>query len=482
MTVSPLQPPFRPKDFDYLQAHGISASEAHAQLQRLTQPPVTRQLERTCTVGDGVLRLDDDAISEALATWKRLEGARQFEKWVPASGAASRMFRDLTAGDRHALATFARNLDRFPFADQLLETTRGNRDPQVLARSLIGEPLGFGQLPKALIPFHNYPEGPRSAFDEHIAEARLLGPHEPALTFTVSSDHRPEFERALDRVPTGPCRIHFTEQDVASSTLAWDPSENDLVRDEEGNPLLRPGGHGALLANLNRAASSHLFVRNIDNIQPADRQADVVRWKMILGGLALGYGRRIAAAMRDLAMSQDLDSEPLIQLLAELGLAGSSDTDSEHLRQLLDRPLRVCGVVLNEGEPGGGPFWVRLPNGEVRPQIVESAEVDINDSNQAEIWNAATHFNPVDIACVIERGDSSRFHLPEFADPSAVFVNTRSVRGRDARVLERPGLWNGSMAYWHTVLVEVPASTFAPVKSVFDLLRPEHQPLPGPHA
>ena len=480
MTTTPLQPPFRPADLDYLQAHGISAGEAHAQLQRLTQPPTTRRLVRTCTLGDGILRLDDEAIEEALVAWEKLDGARQFGKWVPASGAASRMFRDLAAEDPQALTTLSRNLERFPFADQLLEATRGNRDPQVLARSLIDQPLGFGQLPKALIPFHSYPEGPRTAFDEHIAEARLLGPQEPALTFTVSAEHRNEFEQALDTLPTGPCRIHFTEQDVASSTLAWDPEREDLVRDDDRYPQLRPGGHGALLSNLDRAASSHLFVRNIDNIQPADRQTEVVRWKMVLAGLALDYSRRIAAAVRELAITDEPEREPLVQLLGELGLVDATDSDLEHLRKLLDRPLRVCGVVSNEGEPGGGPFWVQLPNGEIRPQIVESAEVDLTDAGQAEIWNSATHFNPVDIACVIERGDGSRFHLPDFADPSAVFVNTRSVRGRDARVLERPGLWNGSMAYWHTVLVEVPASTFAPVKSVFDLLRPEHQPLPRP--
>lgn len=476
MSESNSSSPLRRRDIEFLERKGIREAEAHAQLQRLTQSPATRRLDRACAIGEGILAADDELIERALDAWQQFDGARRFEKWIPASGAASRMFSELLVGDEQALVRLARELERFAFAEDLLRATDGDRDPVALATALVDAPLGYGELPKALIPFHRYPEGPRTAFEEHVAEAQLLGNGEPILTFTVSAEHRPLFEQAAIEQPVGPCRIHLSEQGVASSTLAWDAQAGDLVRDADGRPLLRPGGHGALLGNLNRAAGSHLFVRNIDNIQPASRHAEVVRWKQVLAGLALYFSREIAAAMRELAGPGTPDTEPIVALLGDLGLAGPIEADPEQLQHWLDRPLRVCGVVANDGEPGGGPFWVQLPNGEVRPQIVESAEVDRSDRRQTKIWEASTYFNPVDIACVLERGDGSRYHLPDFADPSAVFVNTRSVNGRDAGVLERPGLWNGGMAYWHTVLVEVPEWTFAPVKSVFDLLRPEHQP------
>lgn len=463
------------RDLDFLESQGISKAEAHAQVQRLTQEPTTRRLKRACTIGDGILAADDELIEGALEAWRQFDGATGFEKWIPASGAASRMFRELIVGDDQALATLARELERFPFAERLLEATNGERDPQLLATALVDEPLDYDQLPKALIPFHRYPEGPRTALVEHIAEARLLGDGVPALTFTVSPEHRSLFEQAVVEQSIGACRIQLSEQSPGSSTLAWDAEAENLVRDTEERPVLRPGGHGALLGNLNRAASSHLFVRNIDNILPAPRHAEVVHWKRVLAGLALSFSREIAAAMRELAGPGNADLDSIVEMLEALGLQGPIDGDPEQLMRWLDRPLRVCGVVANEGEPGGGPFWVQLPNGEVRPQIVESAEVEMSNPDQARIWSQATHFNPVDIVCVLERGDGSRYHLPDFADPSAVFVNRRTVNGCDVRVLERPGLWNGGMAYWHTILVEVPAWTFAPVKSVFDLLRPEHQ-------
>lgn len=470
-------PPLAADDFRYLEQQGIGRATAEAQLRHLAQPPAARRLVAPCTLTDGVIALDRKAVDDALRNWDRYRGAERFETWIPSSGAASRMFGDLAAGDPHALAALKREIERFPFARSLLEATDGDLRAEVLARALVEEPLGYGDLPKALIPFHSYSEGARTALEEHVAEARLYGREVPRLTFTVSPEHRALFERARRGLPSGECKLRFSEQSRASSTLALDIERGEVIRDAEGRPALRPGGHGALLENLDRAASGHLLVRNIDNVQPARLHGEVARWKKVLGGVALGLATEVDTALRQLADNDlaDADFEAVTALLRRLGLAGEVPRQHRRLRSLLDRPLRVCGVVRNEGEPGGGPFRVRLPNGEVRSQIVESAEVDHQDPEQAEMWAASTHFNPVDIACILERSDGSRYSLAEFCDSSAVFVNQRLVDGRQARVLERPGLWNGGMALWHTVFVEVPRFTFTPVKSVFDLLRPEHR-------
>jgi len=373
----------------------------------------------------------------------------------------------------------AAELDRFPFAGDLIEATGGSRDAITLTRALVGYPgLGFSQLPKGLIPFHAYPDGARTPLLEHIEEARLYGAQVPRLTLTVSPEHRGHFEDALAGLKNR-CQVDLTEQSPTSRTLAYDAERSDVVRDRDGLPVLRPGGHGALLENLLGSSSRHLFVRNIDNIQPKPTHQHIADWKRTLGGIALDFSERISSALQAIKCKpEELKHGSIERLLGELGIsaAQASMRDAHHWIQLLDRPLRVCGVVRNEGEPGGGPFWVRLPNGEVRPQIVESAEVAVTDPAQAEIWRSATHFNPVDMACVIGRPDGSRYRLDDYCDRSAVFITERSINGHPVRALERPGLWNGSMAYWHTVFVEVPASTFAPVKSVFDLLRPEHQP------
>ncbi len=480
------------QDLEFLAAQGIDKDSANQQLVFLVDPPPPRQLHSACTVGTGILQLDTTQVHHALDFWQKHNGPARFEKWIPASGAASRMFHQMAVQDAEALQNLASNLDRFPFANELLDATNGSRSPELLAQALVGVPadtpakgsalpqasgLNFGALPKALIPFHRYPEGSRTPLEEHIAEALHYGLGEPRLTLTVSPEHRALFESTLAEQSPGSCNVELTEQSAASRTLAYDPEAGTVVRNRDGLPVLRPGGHGSLLTNLAASRSDHLFVRNIDNIQPAAIHPQIAHWKKILGGLALDFSRRISNTLRELdAGSAGIDAQSIEQLLRHLGLA-ESPVDPAHWRALLDRPLRICGMVRNQREPGGGPFWVQLPNREVRPQIVESAEVDLDNPQQAAIWRSSSHFNPVDLACVIGRPDGTRYRLEDFRDPSAVFVTDRSVAGRKVRALERPGLWNGSMAYWHTVFVEVPASTFAPVKSIFDLLRPEHQPL-----
>jgi hypothetical protein len=304
----------------------------------------------------------------------------------------------------------------------------------------------LSRVPKALIPFHAYPEGARTAFEEHLFEAAETIRDAGGLCrvhFTVSPEHRALFEEKLSEArprvegATGArFAVSFSEQTPSTDTIAGDP-DGGPFRTASGALLFRPGGHGALLANLAdvaREGGDVVLVKNVDNVVPDARRAPTLLWKRLLSGLLVQIER----------------SSPR------------------------ERPIRVCGVVRNEGEPGGGPFWVDGPGGPSL-QIVESAQVDTKDAGQAAIWKTATHFNPVDLACSLQDRAGKPHDLARFVDENAVFIASRTHDGRPLKALERPGLWNGAMAFWETVFVEVPGETFAPVKTALDLLRPEHR-------
>jgi hypothetical protein len=307
---------------------------------------------------------------------------------------------------------------------------------------LAPEGLGYAELPKALIPFHRYPDGPRTALEEQVIEAgRYASDRERAcrLSFTVPPSYEERFRRlagaAAERSGVAP-RLQLTHQEPATDTLAVD-LDGGPARCADGSLLLRPGGHGALLGNLERSGADVAVVKNIDNVVPDRLKDTTARWKKLL----VGY---------------------LTSLQAALG-------------QHLQRPLRVCGVVPNQGQPGGGPFWVHGADGRLSVQIVESAQVDLNDREQRAVWQSATHFNPVDLVCALRDPRGQPYALGRYVDPQAVFIAAKHHAGEPLRALEHPGLWNGAMADWYTVFVELPAETFAPVKTVLDLLRPEHQ-------
>jgi len=301
-------------------------------------------------------------------------------------------------------------------------------------------------MPKALVPFHHGPGGARTPVDEHLEEAIETVRDARGVCrvhFTVAPEWRGPFKAALhamtpplEAVSGAELQVTFSSQDPSTDTLAVD-EENNPFRREDGSLLFRPGGHGALLPNLEATWGDVVFVKNIDNVQPRSRAAETILWKKLLAGL-------------------------LVETLERLGDPG--------------RPVRVCGVVRNEGEPGGGPFWVAGPDGAPSLQIVEASQVDHSDADQKAIWQSSTHFNPVDLVCALRAPDGTPWNLDRFVDPDTVFIARKSKDGRVLMALERPGLWNGAMSRWHTVLVEVPIGTFTPVKSVFDLLRPEHQP------
>lgn len=462
---------------------GISTEEAQRQLRLFAKPPPALRLDRPCTLGDGILALSDAARAAAQTAYAGAAEAARLRKFVPASGAATRMFQPMLAlregpgrRDRAALAAraqtdadarealvFIDNLDRFAFADALRAAlTRGGHDLDRLRTDgdltpvfdALLAPGGFAAaaLPKALLLFHRYPDGPRTAFEEHLIEGATYargGDGMARLHFTVSPEHEPTFAAALARV-RAECEqrsdarfeVTFSTQKRATDTIAVD-GDNRPFRAADGRLVLRPGGHGALIENLNDLGADLVFIKTIDNIQPEHLRGSTREWMRVLTG-------------------------HLVVLQAELAAT-------------FDRPLRVVGVVRNTGEPGGGPFWVREPDGTVSMQIVESAQVDQRDAAQREVFAAATHFNPVFMACGVRDRTGGPFDLRRFVDPSAVFIARKSKDGRALQALERPGLWNGAMARWHTVFVEVPLDTFTPVKTINDLLRPAHQPRKSNH-
>jgi hypothetical protein len=508
-----------------LAAHGIEPAEAERQLDLLRHPPRPFRLLRPCTPGDGVRQLDEEQQRAARSAWRTAVAAGGAAKLVPASGAASRMFKSLralleenpfpspaelsrraAAGDEAArdLDRLWRDLPRFPFFDELtavcaargkpLRDLRENRDGERLLRLLVEEDgLGLADLPKALIPFHRYPAGSRTALEEHLREgAGYLTDqnHRCRFHFTIAPEARERFaaeaaegRRRLQRDRDAVAEVEFSEQHAGTDTVAID-ADGEPFRLDDGSLLLRPGGHGALLRNLGNLDARWVLIKNVDNVAPEPTHELVAHWQQVLGGLLVDLatrahehlrrlagepgGEEIAAAVRFVA--DDLG----VPAAAAWGELAASEV-TRRLREQLDRPLRVCGVVVNSGEPGGGPFWVERTDGTVSAQIVERAEVPADEAEQLAVFGASTHFNPVQIAASLRDAESRPYDLAQFTDPRAVFLAKKSHAGRDLLALERPGLWNGGMAGWNTIFVEVPPETFTPVKTVFDLLRPEHQ-------
>ena len=497
-----------------LAAAGISTAEAERQIELLREPPAAAELVRPCTVGDGLRVLSESEWPGLEASWREAAAAGRFSKLVPASGAASRMFARLeevrsgpslarralaeraAGGDAAAAAVdmLLSRIDDLPFAGELARTgALHGRDlggwatsddyPRVLDAILGDDGLGFARRPKALIPFHRYAEGSLTAFDEQLAEARdylRSGGARASVHFTVSEDSLGEFEAAAaGSVLARGCEITWSTHHVSTSPLTLE-TDGGPARTATGSLLLRPGGHGALLRNLAAHDGDLVYLKNIDNVLPEWRREPVVSWQRLLGGLAAQLAARARRLLRELLAggSPAVVEEAVAFCRDAIGReppTGDFESTRAALIDLLDRPLRVCGMVPNAGEPGGGPFWVRTADGGAHPQIVEAAQVDRTDPEQERVFSSSTHFNPVMIVAALRRHDGTAHALDRFVDPRAVFVSRKPFEGRVLTVLERPGLWNGAMAGWNTVFVEVPLDTFAPVKTVLDLLRPAHQ-------
>jgi hypothetical protein len=367
----------------------------------------------------------------------------------------------------------------------------------ILEALLLPEGLGYAEKPKALIPFHRYPEGLRTALEEHLAEAVRLVRDQSALCrlhFTVSVGNETEIRASLESLRAKPAyaasrfRLSTSVQDPATDTLAVDEGDRPS-RNPDGSWITRPAGHGALVENLSRSGGDLVLIKNIDNVVPDRLKPGIIAWRRILGGYLVMLQERVFDFLRRLRKRAD---PPLLRAAAEFAeqnlglrlperLARSDSTDrgteglADYLIRILNRPSRVCAMVRNTGEPGGGPFWVRHADGSLRLQIVEQPQINMHDEGQRNIAARSTHFNPTDLVCGLLDADGRPFRLADFVDESAYLITAKSKQGKILKALELPGLWNGSMAEWNTVFVEVPVENFNPVKTVNDLLRSSHQ-------
>ncbi len=505
-----------PKDLDQLSAKGITPWKLQSQLLRFEQGFPYMRLLAAARPGNGILVLDSERQSQAVDRWRSyLADGGEVVKMVPASGAASRMFKALFAflsgaddvpAQGSPVKELIDNIDRFPFRDQLDSTLRrlhglslvqivaAGRYKDLIAAIVNPEGMNYGNLPKGLLSFHSYPGSqPRTPLEEQLVEGASMACRSDGTVhvhFTVSPDHRELFNEKLAAVVPGleaslgvKFVVTLSEQKQSTDTVAVD-LDNEPVRDADGNLQFRPGGHGALIENLNELDSAVVFLKNIDNVVPDSRRADTIRYKEVLGGFLIETRDKIAAYLERLNTGRyDIaDLREMIRFLHDTISVRydemKSMEDAElalYIKSKFNRPLRVCGMVRNEGEPGGGPFLAFNPDGSSSPQILESHQIDPDNKEYQAMVSQATHFNPVDLVCYTKDADGRHYDLTAYVDNNAGFISSKSIHGVEVKALELPGLWNGAMSDWNTVFVEVPISTFNPVKTVNDLLRPAHQ-------
>jgi hypothetical protein len=472
------------------------------------------KLLRAAMVGDGIVRLNEEELM-GLAERFEQDTSTSALKFIPASGAASRMFKSLYEylDDPEALKDnnneyidfFIGNIEKFAFYDDLEAALKkeGKHLQEVIKQGdfvtliktlLLDNGLGYGTLPKGLLKFHRNQHHTTTPFEEHLFEAACYAAGssgEVHLHFTVSPEHRTDFEKLAESVlPVYEkrfdlvCRVGFSVQKESTDTLAVD-QDNEPFRNDDGSILFRPGGHGALLDNLNDMEEELIFIKNIDNVVPEKYSKATVLYKKALAGKLLEIRDKAFSLLNELD-NKELSVSRAAEIFAIIRTAfcyesheipdfQRLDSARDYLKGILNRPVRVCGVVKNLGEPGGGPFWATNSMGDVTLQIVESSQVDHDNLHQHRIFTEATHFNPVDIVCYVYNYKGEKFDLKQYVDNSACFISSKSKDGRELKALELPGLWNGAMADWLTVFVEVPVETFNPVKTVNDLLRPMHQ-------
>jgi len=507
-------PMFTPEDLAQIQKKGITPQQIETQLSYFASGFPFLKLYGSATVEKGIMHLNTEEENQYISIWETyLKGNGKVFKFVPASGAASRMFKDLFGfidsqtgkPETKFEINFFQHIRQFAFASELEKACLKNTSKTInqlveegnyttIVRNLLmPEGLNYGALPKGLLLFHAYPEGSRKAVVEHLAEGALYASDADGnvnVHFTVSPEHRALFEAEIsvsaltvEKAFGVHFNIGFSEQKSNTDTIAADIN-NEPFRDDKGKLVFRPGGHGALIENLNDLDGDIVFVKNIDNVVPDSLKGITVRYKKLLAGILVSLQKQIFEYI-EIIESGKYDHEKLLEIIhflqAQLCLRNPETKileDSElalYLKHKLNRPIRVCGMVKNAGEPGGGPFLAYNQDGTISLQILESSQIDLNDPEMSIMFNQGTHFNPVDMVCSLKDYKGEKFDLTKFVDPQTGFISIKSKNGKELKALELPGLWNGSMSDWNTVFVEVPLTTFNPVKTINDLLRPEHR-------
>lgn len=474
---------FSTPDTEQIKTHGLTPEIVAQQLADFVRGFPYANITRPATVGNGIIELSDIDITRYAEKYTAAQATKKIVKFVPASGAATRMFRDLfeflnTGTMNDVTLRVLDNLDKFAFWDdlrQFLPDTPTVRDK--IACMLTNAGLDYGNLPKGLIAFHKYDTYSRTALEEHLVEGAQYAVANGTvhIHFTVSPEHLAGFHALLARaVPEYSARygvkydITMSNQSTSTDTIAVNP-DNTPFRTDDGRLLFRPAGHGALIENLNNIDADIVFIKNIDNVTTDELRGDTIKYKHVLAGLLLSLQARAFEYLNNF-VAYDLN-EIRTFIKNDLCVRTSDDAPAEMLRQILNRPIRVCGMIKNIGAPGGGPFWVRDEHGTESLQIVESSQIA---PDARDIMNASSHFNPVDLVCGTRDAHGKPFDLTAFVDHKAGFISEKSYGGHALRAMERPGLWNGAMAHWNTVFVAVPASTFTPVKVVTDLLSSSH--------
>ena len=501
------------RDLKQIADKGISEKQIENQLNEFKTGFPFLRLEAAASVERGIVATTAESREKFEKCWEQFKAAgNKVVKFVPASGAASRMFKDMFAfvdAEYDKPTTdfekkYFENIEKFAFYDELNDSCQKNEGkdiPTLLAEGnykavasqmLRAEGLNYGQLPKGLLLFHKYAEGPRTPMEEHLVEAALYAASngEAHIHFTVSHEHMPLFrQKVADKADFYAQKfgvkydISFSEQKPSTDTVAANP-DNTPFRNADGSLLFRPGGHGALIENLNEIDADIIFIKNIDNVVPDRLKDETVTYKQVIAGVLVSLQQKAFEYLRllDAGTCNHDKLEEIIRFVQQDLCCRKADIkeleDADlviYLREKLNRPMRVCGVVKNVGEPGGGPFLTYNQDGTVSLQILESSQIDKNNAEYMEMFTKGTHFNPVDLVCAVKDYKGQPFNLPDFVDRTTGFISSKSKNGKELKALELPGLWNGAMSNWNTVFVEVPLATFNPVKTVNDLLREQHQ-------
>ena len=506
---------FSDQDIQQITQRGSALETVQSQIENFKKGFPFLPIKEAASVGNGIIKLSEEDLEKRIAYYdEKVAAGTEPLKFVPASGAASRMFKALFEAleacenqseeevlqSNKAAAQYIENLDKFAFSSELKEKIAADGATENIKNKidylLSAKGLDYGRKPKGLLKFHSYENGARTPFEEHLVEGAKYSRNSNGkvqLHFTVSPEHQPGFEALLAEVKDRYEKeldvvfdVSFSQQKPSTDTIAVD-KQNQPFRNNDGSLLFRPGGHGALIENLNDLTADVIFIKNIDNVVPDRLKLPTIDYKKALAGVLLDYQEKLFGYQKALnekhhtALNSAFLSEAANFLEHTLNTKPDGNqyyTEKEelyhYLKEKYNRPIRVCGMVRNEGEPGGGPFWAQNSDGTISLQVVESSQIDGENTQQQKIAANATHFNPVDLVCGVKNYKGEKYDLTKYTDPATGFISKKSKDGKELKAQELPGLWNGAMSNWNTLFVEVPIETFNPVKTVNDLLRDQH--------